>query len=99
VGEVKQGTALTTALPAGFAIVSSQVPQAGKITTDLGYPAAEGDIVYQYSPATGYKTTSYEFGAWGAGGPNDEPVIAVGEAFWSKKVAAGTWTRSFSVSP
>ena len=93
VGEVPQGT-LTTEVPAGFAIVSSQVPQAGQIDTVLGYPAVEGDTVYLWSTAIqNYVIATFEFGDWSV-----PPVVAVGEAVFSSKAAAATWTREFSVN-
>jgi hypothetical protein len=99
VGEVPQG-ALSTALAQGLNLVSSQVPQAGKLVGDLGFPAAEGDIVYQWDGAAAgsgaYKAPNgYEFGAFSLG----DPDIAVGEAFFVAKSAAGNWTRNFSVNP
>jgi hypothetical protein len=91
VGEVKQGE-LTTLLSQGFQIVASQVPQSGALDTELGFPVAEGDVVYQFNNATGgYSISAYEFGEWAA------PVPAVGEAFFVNKVSAAAWTREFSV--
>jgi hypothetical protein len=93
VGEVPQGT-LTTEVPAGFAIVSSQVPQAGQIDTVLGYPAVEGDTVYLWaSVAQTYIIATYEFGEWSV-----PPVVGVGDSFFSSKGAPATWTREFSVN-
>ena len=96
VGEVPQGT-LSTALLSGLNLVSSQVPQAGKLEADLKYTPAEGDIVYQWDSATqSYKSANgYEFGSWGSG----DPSIAVGEGFFLSKAAAGNWSRTFSVNP
>jgi len=95
VGEVPQGT-LATGLLKGLNLVSSQVPQAGKLVTDLRYPAAEGDVVYQWDTATQkYKDPNgFEFGEWGGGEPN----IAVGEGFFVNKAAATSWDRTFSVN-
>jgi hypothetical protein len=91
VGEVKQGS-LQTPLVAGFQIVSSQVPQSGGLDTELGFPVAEGDVVYLFDNATGqYSIFAYEFGEW------ITPVPKVGEAFFVNKVAAATWTRDFTV--
>jgi hypothetical protein len=91
VGEVKQGP-LSTPLVAGFQIVASQVPQSGALDTVLGFPVAEGDTVYLFNNATGsYAGSTFEFGEWVA------PVPKVGEAFFVNKVAAGTWTRTFTV--
>jgi len=99
VGEVPQGkapNALVTTLLPGFQIVSSQVPQAGDLVTVLGYTPAANDKVYQWKGSSyvinGYDT---EFG-WDSG---SAPVLGVGEAIFLSKVAAGTWTREFTVSP
>jgi hypothetical protein len=93
VGEVPQG-ALSTALPGKFAIVSSQVPQEGLVSTDLGYPAVDGDTIYQWDGG-GYVISSFLelLGGW-----TPEPTIGVGEAFWSRKSADGSWDRDFSVN-
>jgi hypothetical protein len=92
VGEVRQGT-LSTPLVAGFQIVSSQVPQAGALDADLGFPAAEEDQVYLFSNETGgYSTHSYEFGEW-----NIVPQVAVGQSFFVNKSGATTWSREFNV--
>jgi hypothetical protein len=88
---------LSNPLPANFSIKSSQVPQAGTVATLLGFPAADGDTIYQFVPsATGgaYVIHTLDLGEWSGGEPN----IAVGESFFSKKVAAGNWTRTFSVN-
>ncbi len=92
VGEVKQGT-LENALPAGFAIRSSIVPQAGKVTTDLGLPAAAGDELYIYN--NGY--TGFAFDEFDLAWTPTEPTVAVGQAFFVKKVAAANWVRTFTV--
>jgi hypothetical protein len=65
----------------------------------LKFPVADGDIIYQYDNATGFKVTMFDFGVWGAGRPEDEPYVRVGEAFWSRKLAPTQWVRSFRVSP
>lgn len=95
VGEVKQGN-LSTPLAAGFNLVGSQVPQAGRIQADLGLVPAEGDQVYKFSADTqGYSVSTFEFGAWDPA----EPQLAVGEGVWVRKGAAGSWNRTFSVNP
>jgi hypothetical protein len=95
VGEVPQGT-LATALAKGLNLVSSQVPQAGKLVTDLKFPATDGDVVYQWDSSTQkYKDPNgFEFGEWGGG----EPAVAVGEGFFVNKAAAASWDRTFSVN-
>jgi hypothetical protein len=94
VGEVMQGS-LSNPIPAGFSIKSSQVPQSAALDTVLGFPAADGDIVYQFSNAQNtYVIHALDLGEWSGGAP----VPAVGESFFVKKVAAGNWTRTFSVN-
>jgi hypothetical protein len=94
VGEVSQG-ALSNPLPAGLSIRSSQVPQSGT-AADLGLVGKPNDVIYQYVNPTGYKISTFD--------PDDlqwEPALgtlAVGEAFFLKKVTADTWTRQFSVN-
>lgn len=93
VGEVPQGT-LENEIPAGFSIQSSMVPQSGQLDTDLGFPAADGDIVYRWDNSnSSYSLHSFVFGGW-----DTPPEPAVGEAFFVNKVDATTWTREFSVS-
>lgn len=94
VGEVPQGT-LSTPLVAGFNLVSSQVPQAGLISTDLGLPNPEGISVYRFSPESGYSISTVEFDEWSP----SEPTIQVGEGIWVRPPEAVTWTRTFSVNP
>ena len=105
VGNVKQGT-LTTSLPQGFSLVSSQVPQQGLVNTDLGMPVGFLDAVFRFNGS------AYEpFVVVNAGNPTavppvpptwagGEPVINVGEGFFVKKQSTGVtaWTRTFSVN-
>lgn len=95
VGEVPQGQ-LEVELNEGLNLVSSPVPQAGGVTEDLGYPAEEGDFVYQWDVENqAYVPIQYIFGEWSP----SEPQIAVGEGFFISRGEAGTWTRDFSVNP
>jgi hypothetical protein len=100
VGEVPQG-ARHTALVAGYQIVGSQVPQAGTLdtnaTTGLGYTAANGDVVYQWSTAKQQYGISTYLGAADGWDPTT-PTIDVGEAFFLSKTTAGSWDRTFSVN-
>ena len=94
VGEVAQGN-LSNAVPSGFSIRSSQVPQEGALEADLGWPTAEEDNIYFWNNATGqYDNFSYEFSEWGP----SEPVVGVGVAFFASKLAAASWDRTFSVN-
>ena len=95
VGNVQQGT-LTTQLSAGFQLVSSQVPQSGFVSTDLGAPVAQFESVFTYNQATGY--SSYTIGFGGGWSPS-EPIMGVGQAFFLKKNVGGVnWTRVFNVN-
>jgi hypothetical protein len=95
VGEVLQGD-LEVPLAAGYSIVSSKVPQAGLLETDLGYVPAGGDTVYKFDNAnTKYLVHQYdaEFAEWDV-----QPALAVGEAVFLLKSEAGTWNRTFQVN-
>jgi hypothetical protein len=101
VGEVPQGN-LSNPIPKGLSIRSSQVPQDGKITTDLGFPAKPGDQVSKWDPATQKFVGPYTFddleNAWTLAGAKNEPSLTVGESVFVRKVAADTWTRTFNVN-
>jgi hypothetical protein len=93
VGEVMQGN-LTNAIPNGFSIKSSMVPQSGQLDTVLGFPAVDGDTIYRFNNSTGTYTSSLlDFGEW-----STPPVPAVGESFFVFKNGAANWTRQFSVN-
>jgi hypothetical protein len=98
VGDVMQGK-LTNPVPAGYSIRASMVPQAGKLVTDLGFPVANGDLVYLYNLDTncagGYADSTYDpdFGGWS----NGEPSLAVGQGFWIVKTTPVDWVRDFTV--
>ena len=89
VGEVMQG-ALTTPIPAGLSIKSSQVPQTNTLE-NLNFPAAFGDTVYFYRG--GAYQSSVFFGTF-----SPPAIPAIGEAFWVNAGAAATWTRTFTVN-
>jgi len=93
VGEVVQGDSITTAFPAGFSLIASQVPQAGRLETDLKLPAKNGDKAYIYG-ATGYSVMTRRTSSW----TPSEPQVGVAEGFFFQAAAAGSWTRSFSVN-
>jgi hypothetical protein len=90
-GEVMQGE-LSNPLPAGFSIVSSQVPQEGSLQA-LGYTGTDGDVVYQFSNSSGTYSINTYFG--GSFFPS-EPNVGIGEAFFVNKASAGSWDRNFS---
>lgn len=93
VGDVPQGT-LNNPLPQGLSIRSSMVPQAGT-AAELGLVGQTNDQVYQFDPATQrYRTSTNDDGDWFPA----LGTLKVGEAFFLRKAAAGTWTRTFNVN-
>jgi len=98
VGEVPQGTNLTVNIAkAGFHLLGSIVPQAGKVTTDLGLQAVNNDKVFTFdTTAQAYITSTKRAGTvW----TPSEPTIDVAHGFFFQATAPSTWTRSFSVNP
>lgn len=87
VGEVKTG-ASTVKLAKGYSLVANPVPQEKKVA-ELGLPAADNDIVYQYNG--GYSVNTY------AGGWDDEAAVAkVGSGFFYFAGAAKDWNSTFT---
>lgn len=98
VGEVLQGEASNMSVGAGFQLVGSKVPQAGKLMKDLKFPAEVLDTVYQWDAGLQkYKIPAVYYGD-GEWDPAD-PDVAVAEGFWSLKETAQNWVRNFSVNP
>jgi hypothetical protein len=93
VGEVSQGT-LTTPLPAGFSLVSSQVPQAGTLD-DLGFPKEKKDVVYLWN---GVAYDTFIANAITCNWGPSVPAVDVAQAFFVKKVATTDWVREFNVN-
>jgi hypothetical protein len=103
VGEVQ--LASSVAVPTGFSIISSVIPQKGPLdgaTTagGLGFPIGEGDTVYQYNPATGgYIQNAFVDSAWEGAGGTLAPQPEVAEAFFFYNPgAAKPWPRTFTVN-
>ena len=94
VGEVRQGS-LSTPLPAGLSIRSSEVPQTGT-ADELEFPASPGDQIFKFDPATGY--TTYSFDEFSSAWLPSVPTIEVGEAVFVNKIAAANWTRNFNIN-
>jgi hypothetical protein len=91
---VSQG-ALSHPIPKNLSIQSSEVPQSGKVVTDLGFPATDGDTIYIYdNAAAAYVIHALDLGEWSGG----EPVPKVGESFFVRKVDTKAWARTFSVN-
>ena len=113
VGQVDQGAGFAVntnlATPSGFSLLSSIVPMAGRITSDLDYSPVLGDTVYQWntSPA-GWTINNYvhnralNTNAWslstGPTGAPDEPTFSVGEGFWLASGVGASWSNYFDLS-
>jgi len=113
VGTVPQGT-LTTSIagPSSFSMVSSQVPQAGDLVSNLGLTNINnGDQIFVFNPTNqAYQTYNVNFNTGNSGynqdftGNTGDPMINVGQGFWyhTGTTASGsgpiTWTRTFSVN-
>jgi hypothetical protein len=93
VGEVPQGS-LNTPLPANYSIKASMVPQAGLLTSDLGFPALDTDQAWRWlSPAF----LPYYYDGIDLAWYPTEPSLNVGEGFFLKTAIPRTWTRNFTV--
>jgi hypothetical protein len=96
VGEVPQGN-LSNPIPVGFSMRSSQVPQAGGVSTALGLVPGDGDEIYTFTRDTqAYEVYTAIGGIW----LPTEPNITVGESFFYNNVsgAVNNWDRVFSVN-
>lgn len=101
VGDVRQsvgGAPLTTTYGAGFTLAGSQVPQEGKIGTDLGFQPQANDKIYRWDEVgQKYIISTYTGTAWLP--PSiGEPTIKVGEGFFINSPQGGTWSRTFTVN-
>jgi hypothetical protein len=108
VGTVLTGASLVNSVfPAAnkVALVSSQVPIAGGLTSVLGYKPSINDVVYVYNGA-GYNTYTYKvLGTghpvvystnWFQGSLAGEPAINVGQGFWIQPSQNTNWVQSFT---
>jgi hypothetical protein len=105
VGEVQQGNT-TNAIPSGFALRGSIVPQQlilwDPLTTahgsnDLNYVAtADQTVIYLFRNAA-YRICSFQDDGFGNLSWSQNPVPQVGEGFWTKESAPKSWVRNFNV--
>ncbi|MGA2556207.1 MAG: hypothetical protein ABSG04_08030 [Verrucomicrobiota bacterium] len=93
VGTVLQGALTNSTMTNGFTLLSSMVPQAGRLDVDLGMPEVDGDVVYIFNPSTstspGYQIYSgdefntFSSAPWDApAGQPINPTVGVGQGFW-----------------
>jgi hypothetical protein len=92
-GLVPQGS-LTVQIPAGFSLLASKVPQAGRLETDLNLIAQPEAKAYLLRNGSLLQYTRRAAGWTGLGG---EPIVDVAEGFFFYSPKAITWTRSFSI--
>jgi hypothetical protein len=87
VGEVLLGN-FSVAIPAGFSLRGSMLPQPGRLDTDLEFPISEGDVVHIFDrDKQRYVFCSFLNGGW----KPHPPVIAAGEGFWIAKKDGRNW--------
>ena len=104
VGEVAQsnppGTPVTNPLIAGYQIKSSKIPQPGKVTTDLGYPAEPFDTLFKFDTVgQTYNVYTYDPDeGWLRNASPDEPQLGIAESAFFLRSAVGSWDRIFSVN-
>jgi hypothetical protein len=77
-------------LPAALAIRSMYVPDIGAISHQLHFPLAHGLQIYlmRNDGTGGYTTYTY---ANGLGWTPSEPIVGVGDAFWTRQPAVIPW--------
>jgi len=92
IGEVPVGE-LSSHLYNGFSLVGSQVPQAGLLDEDLGFPTKESSTIYQLKDGK-YTISSYDkdFEEWDDG---QAPYINLAESFWVAQNYTSQWVRNF----
>ncbi|MEO5802439.1 MAG: hypothetical protein ABIR24_02835 [Verrucomicrobiota bacterium] len=97
VGEVHQGF-LTNALPAGYSMKGSLVPQEGSINSVHGIPGQSGDEIHTLTNDAGVETENISTfdGALNQWIP--DLILHVGEGFWIHKQNQQDWVRYFSVN-
>ena len=90
VGLVLQGLSANP-IVAGTNYVSSIVPQAGRIQSDLGYKPNTNDQVLLWT-GNGFSTHTYSGSGWSSG----EPVLNVGQGFVLVASQTNLWQQSLS---
>jgi len=101
VGSLQLGS--TNPIPSGYSLVSSSIPQAGQLVTDLKFPITDQATVFQFSHAqNGYVQNQYFQGIGWFGDTlsgTGEPTIAVAEGFFLLNFQSTNWVRNFAVGP
>jgi len=96
VGEVRQGNLASSLVP-GYNFVGSQVPQAGGVTSALGFTPADGDSAFQWNVGAQAFGNQVIFDSGIFGGWESEPTLGMAEALVVVRSDVGSWTRTFNV--
>lgn len=97
VGEVPQGN-LTNAVPTGYSVKSSIVPQAGSLSAVLGFDPPSDTQVFKWNIAAQTYPIIYTYFGGGLWDPS-EPTVEVAEGFFILNPGSGfQWGRSFTVN-
>jgi hypothetical protein len=104
VGEVETGTSSTVIFPSRHQIISSQIPQQGLVTTDLGFPIANIAETFFVQPwldtVPSYNLVQYDTDGDTLEWIPSQPTLHVGESMWAfTSSATRNWTRTFPVGP
>ncbi|MBE0544083.1 MAG: hypothetical protein IH623_22300 [Verrucomicrobia bacterium] len=91
-GHVRDGN-LVLPVSSGEHVLSSMVPQAGGLTSQLSFTPNDGDFVYIWN-GTSYDVYEYYYpGNWDP----DEPEVEIGQSFRFISGATNNWFREFSL--
>lgn len=92
-GKVSEGL-LSRALPAGYSMIGSMLPQAGLLQADLGFQPSGGETIFRFRDGS-YLINQFDpdFHQWDA-----EPRIEVAEGFFLLQPTASVWSRTFTAT-
>ena len=94
VGSIQEGI-LRQYVPAGESLVSSMIPQSGKVSTELGLPLVDGVQLSTLRPdGTWVEQGRISGGAWVGG---LEPFVDVGQSVRISTTHSFVWERSFFI--
>jgi hypothetical protein len=99
VGEVVAKSSITVAGGGKFNFISSVLPIAGALDTDLGYTPTEGDtfLAWDATAQTFAPANQFSFGSWSSGSPQ----IAIGQGFiinTDPSAANNVWSQTLPAS-
>lgn len=95
VGGIQEGM-LVNRLPAGLSLCASLVPQAGPLSSLLGFPATPEVFVLRFDRLT-ESYFPYVYDSICFDWIPSEPTLNVGEAFFALEPLAQNWTRFFTI--